>query len=437
MKMQLRGDPGAVLVFAVLLLAAGVFVLTGIAQLAATQAVVSQDEWQALKRRNMLENSRSMARQFMLTRMFRGVVSSDIGYTNTNFGGFTLLPGNAAGIGDYWTTPTEDDATLNLKINPFTPMERGGFYRVVVPGKLLDEVSADRTNEVDWNFQVRTRSPIAAGYSFVQQLPAALSVAEVQQRAAGAPYIDMRTTQKFHGYPDMPLMPVSSVTNTNSDDTNGYRGFLGTPVVPGGSSYGEFTGYQYRARDPADTNFTALEVVLELTNDSGGTNGVALFQVPGTQDYTNSDGTVFPNRPVERVVLRGADDSGVYGYGPDLKPLHVVADTSNTSTEILSLEGDENTRLVYVNFEKTVYEPSGKRLTIDSTNAGSWRIGVTANRWDIIFEIGDLEVQGGLRTDRGWTSQGVGEATYTPEVNPEGLDYIADRMMWLEDYKTP
>ena len=434
MKTRSRREPGAVLVFAVLLLAAGVFVLTGIAQLAATQAIVSQDEWEALQRRNMLENSRAMARQFMLTRMFRGVVSNDVGYTNTNLGGFSLLPGNAAGIIDYWTTPTEDDATLNLKINPFTPMERGGFYRVVVPGKLLDEVSSDRTNEVDWNFQVRTRSPIAAGYSFVQQLPASLSVAEVQQKAAGVPYIDMRTTQKFHGFPDTPLMPVSSVTNTNSGDTNGYVGFLGTPIVPGGSSYAQFAGYTYQSRVPGDANYTKLEVVLELTNESVGTNGVELFQVPGTFDYTNAAGVVFPNRPVERIILLGINGRV---YGPDLKPLHIVADPSNTSTEIVSLQGDENDRLVYVNFEKAVYEPTGKKLTIDSGSSGSWRIGITANRWDIVFDIGDVEIEGGLRTDRGWDSQGVGQASFAPEVNPLGLDYIADRMMWLEDYKTP
>jgi hypothetical protein len=434
MRTRSKREPGAVLVFAVLLLAAGVFVLTGIAQLAATQAVVSQDEWQALQRRNMLENSRSMARQFMLDRMFRGVVSTNVGYTNASLGGFSLLPGSTAGIADYWTTPTEDDATLNLKINPFSPMERGGFYRVVVPAKLVDEVSAARTNEIDWNFQVRTRSPVAAGYSFVQQMPAGFSIEEVRQKAGDVPYIDMRTSEKFNGYPQMPMMPVSSVTNTNSGDTNGYGGFLATPITPGGSEYDEFKGYEYRSRTPGDTNYTKLEVVLELTNDSLGTKGVELFQVPGTLDYTNVDGAVFLNRPIERVILRGTDGRV---YGPNLKPLHVVADKSNTCTEILSLEGSSNDRLVYVNFDKVAYEPSGKKLTIDSTNSGSWRIGITASRWDIVFDIGDLEVVGGLRTDRGWDSQGSGEATFVPEEFPEGLDYIADRMMWLEDYKTP
>lgn len=417
-----KREPGAVLIFAVLLLAAGVFVLTGIAQLAATQAVVSQDEWQALQRRNMLENSRSMARQFMLARMFRGVVSTNIGYTNTNFGGFTLIPGNAAGVADYWTTPTEDDATLNLKINPFNPMERGGFYRVVVPAKLAAEISSARTNEVDWNFQVRTRSPIAAGYSFVQQLPAANNLSGLVP--VGVPYINMQTTDKFIGFEDVPRMPFSSVTNTNPDP-NGYTGYLAIPLVPGGSSYGQFTNYRI---EPRDTN---LQLVLDLADDGPlDTNSVVLFEM--TNDvvalYTNqSDGQVWTNRSIRAVVLVGADR-------PTNKPLHVVIGPSITNTTLLVLSNN-NERLIYLNRQKQTND--GVPLdVISDASASDWRIGMTISKSSVQFEIGALEVVGGLRTDGAITFQAE-QAYFSPEAFPEGLDYIADRMMWLEDYKTP
>jgi hypothetical protein len=412
MKKQAHNQGAAVLIFAVLLLAAGVFVLTGIAQLAATQAVVGGEEWRILDRRIMLENSRAMARQFLLTRMFRSAVSNSVGYTNPALGGFSLSPISGTGLsGDYyWTTPSAAAMTTNLKINPFTLLERGGFYRTRVPGKLLDEVSSAMTNEVDWNFQVRTRSPVAAGYSFVQQLPASNNLSGLVP--SGVPYIDMQAADKFIGFPLMPRMPVSSVTNTNPDP-NGYTGYLGIPLVPGGSSYGQFTNYRL---EPRGTN---LQLVLDLlADDPTDTNSVVLFEM--TNDKENSTN-------IEAVVLVGADT-------PTAKPLHVVIGPAISNVTLLVLSNN-NERLVYLNRQKQTNDGAQFDIVSDP-DASSWRLGMTVSHSPVQFEIGTLEIIGGLRTDGAITFQG-GEAYFIPEGSPEGLDYIADRMMWLEDYKTP
>ena len=217
MKKSAGRRDAAVLVFAVLLLAVGVFVLTGIAQLSATQALIGQNEWDALRKRIMIENSRSMARQFMMARMFNGVVSNTVTVSDPVLGGFTLSPVTDTNAGaDYWTTLSTTNTNVNLKINPFTLMERGGFYRVVVPGTVWDGV-----NDVQWNFQVRTRSPITAGYPVVQHLPADDEVGGL----AAPPYIDMNENEQFIGFREMARMKVSSVTNT-ATDTNGYLGYL-------------------------------------------------------------------------------------------------------------------------------------------------------------------------------------------------------------------
>ena len=129
----MKPQPAAsVLVFAVLLLAAGVFVLAGIAQLAATQALIGQNEWEALDRRIRLQNSRSIARQYVLSTMFAASISSDISFTSDEgLGGFTLSPISGTNPqDDYWTTISTTNTIMNIKINPFTLMERGGFYRV-------------------------------------------------------------------------------------------------------------------------------------------------------------------------------------------------------------------------------------------------------------------------------------------------------------------
>ena len=415
MKKSAGRRDAAVLVFAVLLLAAGVFVLTGIAQLSATQALIGQNEWDALRKRIMIENSRSMARQFMMARMFNGVVSNTVTVSDPVLGGFTLSPVTDTNAGaDYWTTLSTTNTNVNLKINPFTLMERGGFYRVVVPGTVWDGV-----NDVQWNFQVRTRSPITAGYPVVQHLPADDEVGGL----AAPPYIDMNENEQFIGFREMARMRVSSVTNT-ATDTNGYLGYLDVPI--GVAAAGFFTNRQIVS---ADASVTALHVLLDLsTADPSDLSQVLRYELDlDTADYV-TNGTTNLGVPVTGLVLRGTE---IYG----LKPLQVVIPASRTNLTKLLLEGRNplvTGRPVYVNFRRNPVTRG--QLNVISTNAtGKWRVGLTVQHGDVTFATSGIDIVGGVRTD-GTVS---GAPSLEPERDPGGLDYIADRMMWLEDYKTP
>jgi len=420
MKRNTQSDAAAVLVFAVLLLAAGVFVLTGIAQLAATQALIGQSEWQALDRRIRLENSRALARQFMLARMFNGVVADTITFVDTSLGGFTLSPVSGTNLGgDYWTTLSTTNTNVNLKINPFTLMERGGFYRVVVPGKLYSESGATN-NGVDWNFQVRTRSPITAGYPVVQQLPASNNVASL---VGVVPHIDMTKNEQFIGFHDMARMRVSSVTNTNVDAT-GYEGFLGVPI--GVAAAGLFTNVVFR---PANPDVSAMQAFIDLsTSDPQDLNQVLRYElVADTADYA-TNGTNYSSVPVTSLFVRGTE---IFG----LKPLQVVIPVGRTNLQTIFLEGRNplvTGRAVYVNYQRNA--GSGATLNIVATNAtGRWRLGLSASHSDVSCATSGIDIVGGIRTD-GTIS---GNPSLEQERDPGGLDYIADRMMWLEDYKTP
>ena len=405
------------MIFAVLLLAAGVFVLAGIAQLAATQAVVGQDEWEALSRRVRLENSRSLGRQYVLQHMFRSVITNPVGFTNASFGGFSLSPVSGSGSGDYWTTLSTTNTNVNIKINPFTLMERGGFYRVVIPGTVSDGIT-----DVPWNFQVRTRSPITAGYPLVQQRPASNDVTTL----VDPPYIDMYHAEQFVGFHDMARMRVSSVTNTNANDTNGYLGFLDVPI--GVAAWGVFTNAE---PVPHGVGVTNLQMVIDLgADDPNDVNNVLVYEVPGTADYIDTNAvppTTNNNLPVVAVKLVGTD---LYGR----KPLQVVVPASNTNVRSLVLDGFNSESLgrpVYFNYQRAA--GSGETLQVITTNAtGVWRIGITAAHCDIQFD-GPIDIVGGIRTD----GSILGNPSLEQELNPMGLDYIADRMMWLEDYKTP
>jgi hypothetical protein len=425
MKRRTQSDVAAVLVFAVLLLATGVFVLTGIAQLAATQALIGQGEWQALDRRIRLENSRAMARQFILARMFNGVVADPITFVDASLGGFSLSPISSTNTGgDYWTTLSTTNTNVNLKINPFTLMERGGFYRVVVPGKLYSETGATN-NGVDWNFQVRTRSPITAGYPVVQQLPASNNVASL---VGAVPHIDMTKNEQFIGFHDMARMRVSSVTNTAVDAT-GYEGFLDVPI--GVAAAGLFTNAQPALYGAGATN---LKMVVDLgADDPENLNQVLVYEVPASFPYvdTNAVPPTTNNLPVVAVELEGMGDD----YSRR-KPLQVVVPAAliNVRTLILTSFNDKQYgRPVYFSYHRATN--SEVTLQVDTTNATwtkKWRIGITAAHCNIEF-AGPVTIVGGVRTD-GTIS---GNPSLEQERDPGGLDYIADRMMWLEDYKTP
>lgn len=404
------------MIFAVLLLAAGVFVLAGIAQLAATQAVIGQNEWEALGRRVRVENSRSLARQYVLQHMFRDVIATNVSFTHASLGGFTLSPVTGTSSGDYWTTLSTTNTNVNIKINPFTLMERGGFYRVVIPGTINDGAI-----DVPWNFQVRTRSPITAGYPVVQQRPASNDITTL----VDPPYIDMYHPEQFVGFHEMARMRVSSVTNTNANDTNGYVGYLDVPI--GVAAWGAFTNAQ---AEPYGAGSTNLQLVIDLgTDDPNDLNQVLVYEVPDSFPYidTNAAPPTTNNLPVVSVELVGTD---IYGR----KPLQVVVPASNTNVQRLVLSGfnsDSLGRPVYFNFQRT--SGSGSTLQVVTTNAtGIWRIGITAAHCDIQFD-GPITIVGGVRTD----GSIIGSPTLEQELSPMGLDYIADRMMWLEDYKTP
>jgi len=405
----------AALVFAVLLLAAGVFVLAGIAQISATQAIIGQNEWEALDRRVMLENSRSMARQFMLARMFYGVVNTNVGYTNADLGGFSLSPATDTASDDYWTTLSTTNTNVNLKINPFTLMERGGFYRVVVPGTVRDGAT-----NVQWNFQVRTRSPIAAGYPLVQHLPADENV----DTLVDPPYMDMNNPEKVVGFHEMARMMVSSVTNTSIDAT-GYEGFLDVPI--GVASAGLYTN---AIAIRANADVSELQAVIDLSAaDPEDLNQVLIYELDIDRTNFSTNGSNFTDVPVTGLVLKGTE---IYG----MKPLQVIVSQDRTNLRSLFLEGRNPVvvgRPVYVSYQR---DPNavGANLEVVATNAsGTWRIGISASRSDVTFTQAGVDIVGGVRTD----GRIIGNPSLEQELDPGGLDYVADRMMWLEDYKTP
>lgn len=402
---------GAVLIFTLLVLVVGAVVLGGLAQLMATQSLVGSREWDEAAQRITLGNSRALARQYVLSRMFRRAVpTNSFGFTNASPpAGFAL----SNSIADFWQPSSPVGSVAGLNINPFNPLERGGFYPASITGTLYGSTNADGSVEsVPWSFQVRMRSPIAAGYAYVRHRP--YNVGPLPQITSPEFYVDIDPATFapfFFGYQGVPNMPVTSVTNFHGGDQNGFQGYFDIP-----DNVTALAAYP-------DTNVViaggSAQLVVNLGGSAGGASAPYVCEVPSS---VSSGGSTYR---VTTVVLSGSTND------PDSSPVRVLVPGANTNFTTLILS-NVNTRRVYFQRERDGLPilPINVSSTANSFRLGlSFRIGADTSS-DINFG-GNVRLQGGLRTD----AQVMGSLFLSRETNARGLDAIGDFMMWLEDHR--
>ena len=410
MKTRGKTRDGAVLVFALLVLVVGATILGGVAQLAVTQSVAGQTEWESAARRIRLENSRAMARQYIMSQMWQGYGQLPLATLSTNvtggLGGFALT--NVDPPFGYWLSLRQDGAK---RVNPFNLFERGGFQSAWASGSLGNGT----TNGVPWGFQVRTRSPITAGFAFVNHRGAANTWAPAQR-------INMQQADYAVGFTNLPRMPVSSVTNINTGDTTGFLGYFLLPKAEAGfrGIYDNVEGVEVF---PIATDTARIEIDLDIFTHGVPTDDLPLFyEVPDSVELAGNESKV-----VELVLYNRA------GNGNPLRsyPMQVVIPESNVNTTRVTLRGD-NSRAVYF------YRQGTAPALIIGTDGGNlnWRIGISL-QCPASFDIaGQLSIQGGIRTGQSLTQGSANAPVFASETSPNWkYDAIADRMMWLEDQR--
>jgi len=402
-----EGESGAVLVFALLILVSAAVIFAGLAQMSATQALVGGREWEEARQRITLANSRALARGFLLSRIFwndaiNGLPTNPAAlpsFTNTNFGGFSITNNS---VTNFWAAMNSATPSTNLGINPFSPFERGGFYPATIRATLWD--GSEATNS--WNFQVRLRSPIAAGYTLIRHAP--VSVTNKTLNSINTLY----RPAMYFGYTGIPGVPASSVTNT-ARDVSGYVGYLDAPVA---TQVVPFLGGTLTNPVPSVPTNATVTVRLNQAVDQ-----LYVFNPPAL--YTNLSGVV---ASVTDLFLEGDTN-------PLSPPFLIAVDQSNRSLRRVTLSGN-NARPVFLHVRS---DPAVPRSVFEiSSTANFWRIGVSAQ---LIASAGNVQfilpnatnfvVTGGLRTDAGI----LNPPNFVADTNPLGLDFIADKMMWLED----
>ena len=417
---------GAVLVFALLVLVVGATLLGGIAQLAVTQSIAGQGEWEMAAKRIRLENSRALARQFILTQMWRGfgsVPPAALSNSATGGSGGFVITSAEPPFG-YWLSLQQD---TDDRINPFTLFERGGFQSAWISANLRSGSGDTAADDVSWGFQVRTRSPITAGFAFVNQRPVDNSAADWLP----ARRINMLAADYAVGFAAMPRIPVSSVTNSAAANSALTPADLGGLLLPKAEApFGDVT----RPPDPAASVSLAVlgasnaGVTIDLNDfDYDVTDTPRFYEVPQRVDVVDAGGTNYA-LAVTRLVLRNAA-----GGGASFKTnaVQIVIPESQTALTNVLLDGS-NTRETYL------YRRGSAAPLLNVTTGGgnsTFRLGMTLDGPANLNISGTFTLRGGIRSGSAVTKL-TGDFSVIAESAPSWeLDAIADRMMWLEDQR--
>ena len=404
------------MVFALLVVIAGAFVLAGWAQLLSTRARFADSADDAQERRITLDNSRAMVRQHILTYLPSGSIPPTNIIIATRWGNRTNSVDQRSGL---WDTTNKIPST-NSANNPFSPMERFGFFITI------DAMLTDGTNSYLWTFCARSRSPVAAGFGYV------LHNTNATYTATNLPsnYIDFRTgtngTNIVGSFTYIPQVPMTSGTNVSGTSYNGTFQLSPNTNASADANIGYPTGaLNYAPYTNSVTNNLSVQITLNPTN----ANSILRYTVPATLPGPFTNGIGYTN------VANGFKVSGIrLQSSASTNAFHIIATNDNLTNVVLC--GTNNTRKIYF------YKTGNATLNLTTTNVAnaSWYLGMTLSNTPlaITYNAGNtLTIIGGIRSNAPITKVGTGNWTISQDTSPGALEDVGDRIMWLEDYPTP
>jgi len=267
---------------------------------------------------------------------------------------------------------------------------------------------------------VRSRSPLMGGYPLVVHNAATTNL-------VWAPTTNILWTN-ISGFPQLPPVPLTSGTNASS--ANGYLGYLGARTMTNVSATTVTTSIYTNVVTNAGAN--TMEAVLNPANTSSILRFTPINTLTANNSgnrLTNNAGTFITNGTFRITALQivGATNTNV---------LHIVIPTTATNLTSIILSGTNNRR-VYVN-------RAGNGTTLNVTTAssfagGTWRLGMSMSNSPLTISPNagtTLTLQGGIRSDQS-ISVNSGTLVLASEPSPSNLESIADRILWLEDNRTP
>lgn len=231
------------------------------------------------------------------------------------------------------------------------------------------------------------------------------------------------------GFPQLPPVPLTSGTNASS--ANGYLGYLGAPTITNAPA----TTVAYNSYTNATTNGPGrtVEVILDPTSSTS-----TVRYTPGNTINANTTSRRLTNNAGTEVYTSGAfsiTSLRVIGSA-NTNVVQIVIPASQTNLSQIILSGTNNRR-VYVN-----RAGNGSTLTVATApgfSGGTWRLGLSVSNSPLAINVAagtTLTLQGGIRTDQS-ISVNSGTLALIAETAPSNLEFSADRILWLEDNRTP
>jgi hypothetical protein len=443
-----RGLEGTIMIFSLFIILGGTLVLAAWVQMLATRATYTATTEEGQKRRIAMENGRALARQYVLNQMPNANSFLGTNYSLADgWGGFSLQ-----------VPPDNPWLTTNFSVgNPFNPISDDSFV-VAISGSNTYICNSAETNR--WTFFVRSRSPILAGFPAVFHLPTTIS---------DTGQFTNVTTYKIYGAnltnlvgrsntPDIPF--TSGYTASNPGATNAYLGYFASPmntnypspvdVSPSALSVvaSNSLGATFSSTSPGPntntlvTNYRGGSVTLGLNSTQ--TDSITRYDIPNT--VTNIWSTTNPSGT--KTIILNYSNSAVTNLmlvaSANTNALHLTVNSTNTNLTLLTLRGTNNTRRVYCSMN------GSQNLTLKTESRAtnySWWMGLTAANTNLDLNITaptntrSLTITGGIRTERGLAVDGrlnivSNSVPAISGTNVSGIEFIADRILWLEEQKS-
>jgi len=450
-----RRESGTILVFALVMIAAGAVVLAGWISLMAARANYTEQMSAAIKRRIVLENSRLLATQYLRQHVLAGAYTGTSGASidGGEWGRFAFTSNTAA-------VPLES-IDLPLVANLFSPGSDGGYTT-----DLSARLYSDSETSFDWTFHLRSRCPMLGFDLFTAQNPTVTPSAEV----IVSEKLDVTGNMLNAVYlgANAMLWPAATFSLTaltyQTPDGSAFTGrspapaisnFPFPPVTSGSLSVTSAYNGMFSVIDPAfggtSTLLAKAQVSPFVSVFSGSAASVNLTESP--PDPTPVDGVScdasenvtidLSNPALQRVYILGTG----LGAPPKITlvgdpvddgfPAILIVYVERTGTVMpltrVELQG-ENYRRVHLAIKKEV----GSQQVDIAPPAGThgWRLMLTVENTVLNFtpDSGNLTIRGGIRSDNSVLVGGSGRVVIAREIEPNLLERNADRAAWLEAF---
>lgn len=475
------------MIFSLFIILGGTLVLAGWAQMLATRATYATMTAEGQKRRIAMANGRALARQYVLNQMPASASFLGTNYSLANgWGGF-----------DIQVPPVNPWANTNFSIgNPFNPISDSSFV-AVTPGHISNSAETNTwtflirsRSPVLAGYPLVVQNPATTNLAWASS-PQKIFWADVVglSNSPAIPFTSGTNSPGADAYIGIFASPMSTnysytdvtvtyPTNTFSTNT---AVFVPPAVTNSGSVTRDFTGGSVAASLVSTQLNTILRYTVPsfitnmfsftylVTNMNIGTNSnittnqqilITGTNITGTgknrrTNYTYTTNYTYATNTI--TVTNYATNTYIDRYTNSLatnvtitassgtNALHVIIPASNTNTTSITLSGTNNTRRVYINH-------AGGSLTLqtETTNENYiWWLGMTVVGSSYPFTVmaptstKSLRLEGGIRSERN-INLNQGNLILNPNsvpaisgTNVAPVEVITDRILWLEDQRTP